>query len=76
MESLKYIIYDDNILKEIKAFFERLNETEKTFPEIPENYIQWKKSFKKYVYTELNKIMKMEKRTVPFSNPIFQKTFF
>ena len=65
IENLKSIIYDDNILKEIKAFFERLNETEKTFPEIPENYIQWKKSFKKYVYTELNKIM--ENGTVLFS---------
>lgn len=56
-EELKEIVFNKTMLKKVQAFYEALNTNiGGSYPEEPENYRVWKKAFKMYVYSQLNKV--------------------
>lgn len=58
-EELKQIVFDNNMIAKVNAFFEALNNNiGKEYPTEPNGYREWKSAFKMYVYNELNKIYK------------------
>lgn len=58
-KELKHMVFDKNMIKKVKDFYEELNlNIGGEFPKEPEGYREWKKAFKMYVYSELNKIYK------------------
>lgn len=54
-QELKDVVYNEEIIGEIRRFYTALNE-EKEFPCVPACYSQWKDYFQKMVFQELRKI--------------------
>lgn len=54
-QELKDVVYNEEIIGEIRRFYTALNE-EKDFPCVPACYPQWKDYFQKMVFQELRKI--------------------
>lgn len=52
---LEKIVYDENTIAEVKAFYYALNEAG-NFPDMPDSYKEWKEAFKKLVFFELKKM--------------------
>lgn len=55
--AIKEILFDNDRIAKAKAFFEALNiHIGGKFPEEPKGYREWKKCFKMYVYSEIEKV--------------------
>ncbi len=55
-EELERVVYDATYIAEIKKFYEALNQ-DTHFPNVPECYDVWKKSFKELVILELSNLV-------------------
>ena len=56
-EELKKTVFDNKKITEIRKFYEALNDNiGKEWPQEPPHYRKWKKAFKLYLYSELDKI--------------------
>lgn len=54
-DELERVVYDENVIKEVKEFYTALNEAA-DFPEVPKCYPRWKDYFQKIVFQEIKKL--------------------
>lgn len=56
-EKLKQIVFNEDIIIKVNNFYKALNTNiGGEYPKEPKEYRYWKKAFKQYIYSELNKI--------------------
>lgn len=56
-ESLRKLVFNEAILRDIKYFFRNLNNFEGEFPKFPFGYTEWKQAFQQLVQRELAKLL-------------------